>query len=220
MLDNPFCPPCLKGIALGIILTSLSLAQSPEADKTSAEAQVEAQVMKVKQTMAVNNLRQLGLALFEFETEYGAYPNEKTAADVKTNTGSKLELKGVTADDCFRQLIAANILQTEECLTAGEIPGKAEDKGKPAKWVFSYASLGTAAGSPRRPLAFYPMVRGKTTFDPVTLNGKAVVLFADNSVRSFPIEKDGKVLLDGKDMFDPAQPYWGGKEPDIKWLAE
>lgn len=70
---------------------------------------------------------------------------------------------------------------------------------------------------PNRPLAFYPMVHGKTTFDPEPLGGKAVVLFIDNSVKSFPIGKDGTVMIDGKDMFDPAQGYWGGKALNIKW---
>jgi len=31
------------------------------------------------------------------------------------------------------------------------------------------------------------------------------------------IERGGKVLMDGKDLFDPAQPYWGGKKPEIRY---
>ena len=36
-------------------------------------------------------------------------------------------------------------------------------------------------------------------------------------VQSFPIGKDGKVMIDGLDLFDPAQPFWDGKVPPILW---
>jgi len=54
-------------------------------------------------------------------------------------------------------------------------------------------------------------------FDPKVLGGKAIVLRVDNSVQSLPIEADGRVLIDGKDISDPAQPFWNGKVPPIKW---
>lgn len=62
-----------------------------------------------------------------------------------------------------------------------------------------------------------PLIRGKTIFDRGQFGGKAVVLFLDNSAKALPIEKDGRVLLNGMDIFDPRQPFWKGKVPDIKW---
>ena len=62
-----------------------------------------------------------------------------------------------------------------------------------------------------------PLLKGKTTFDRLSFHGKAVILFLDNSAKSLPIEKDGRVLLNGMDIFDPRQPFWKGKAPDIKW---
>lgn len=185
--------------------------------------QIEAQRIKVKQTIAVNNMRQLALALFEFESEYGAYPNAETVALVKKNTGTDMELKADTADDCFRQLIAANIIAAEaanDILSGGKAPGQAEAAAKPAKWVFSYNASAKAAGNPQRPLAFYPLIQGKTTFDLEALGGKAVILCVDNSVRSFPIDKEGRVMINGKDLFDTEQPYWGNEKMDIKWPAK
>lgn len=55
------------------------------------------------------------------------------------------------------------------------------------------------------------------TFDPQVLGGKAVILRVDCSAVLLPIESDGRILIDGKNIFDPAQPFWDGKVPPIKW---
>ena len=177
---------------------------------------------KSRQTHAVMNARQIGLAMFEFETEYGEFPNEKTAKTVKEVTETKAEIKAVTANDCLFQLIAANIVESDRMFSL-EIPAAAEkqEKRKPleklAKCSFAYLTVLNAAGNPSRPLVVAPLVNGETVFDPKVLGGRAVVLRVDNSVTTIPIEKDGRVLIDGMDMFDPAQPFWNGKVPPIKW---
>lgn len=185
---------------------------------------VFAQKAKVRQTLAVMNARQIGLALFEFEAEYNAFPDEKTAAEVRKSKGTTVELKAVTANDCFFQLVAAEIVQTGDIFAlcdraAPEKPEKPEKKAleKLDECFFAYVSGVTSHGNPGRPLVVAPLVKGKTTFDPKVLGGKAVVLRVDNSVQSFPIEQDGRVLIDGKDIFDPNQPFWNGKVPPIKW---
>lgn len=210
------------------LMVSPAMAQQGDPGKNLEQAGKEAQDLvnrqkdKVRQTMAIKNLRQIGLALFEFETECGAYPDEKTAILVKENPGTKAELKAVTANDCFFQLIAAKFLQSDGFLSLQE-SGEPEkpDPQKPlervAACLFAFVSGMKPAGHPGRPLVVAPLLKGKTSFDPQVLGGKAVVLFIDNSVRSFPIEDDGWVLIDGKDIFDPAQPFWDGKVPTIKW---
>ncbi|MCB1134406.1 MAG: hypothetical protein KDN05_25045, partial [Verrucomicrobiae bacterium] len=163
-----------------------------------------------------------GLAMLEFESEYGSFPNDETAAAVKETSGMTLPVKPKTADDCFYQLFAAGIIDDLRIFSFEEprrvAPSKAK-KGpeKATRCSFSYVSGMNAAGHPGRPLVMTPMVSGKTTFDPKPLGGKAFVLFCDNSVRAFPIEADGRVLMAGKDLFDPAQPFWNGKVPPIKW---
>ena len=67
---------------------------------------------KADQTEAVNNARQIGLALFEFETEYGAFPDKDTATAVTAATGETAP-DGTNSNDKFRQLIAAGIAQSE-----------------------------------------------------------------------------------------------------------
>ncbi len=75
----------------------------------------------------------------------------------------------------------------------------------------------TSSGSPTTPLVIAPLIPGKRTFDPGPLGGKAVVLCADNSVRSFLINPEGEVIIDGKSLFDPEQAFWNGKVPEIAW---
>lgn len=133
-----------------------------------------------------------------------------------------LPVKPKTADDCFYQLFAAGIIDDLRIFSFEEprrvVPSKAKKSPEKAtRCSFSYVSGMNAAGHPGRPLVMTPMVSGKTTFDPKPLGGKAFVLFCDNSVRAFPIEADGRVLMAGKDLFDPAQPFWNGEVPPIKW---
>jgi hypothetical protein len=61
------------------------------------------------------------------------------------------------------------------------------------------------------------MISGTDRFDPKPFDGKAVILKLDNSVTSVPINKNGHVIVDGKNLFDPANPIWKGKPPVIAW---
>ena len=62
-----------------------------------------------------------------------------------------------------------------------------------------------------------PLLKGQKKFDRSCFKGRAVILFLDHSARALPIEKDGHVLINGMDIFDPRQPFWKGKTPDLKW---
>lgn len=207
---------------------SLAVAQDEdpnkitENDKKVFQDFVEGRGQEVRLAAAITNLRQIGLMLFEFETEFGEFPNEKTARVVKEATETEAELKGATANDCFFQLVAANMTTHVHLFTLNERadekpPGADKKPTRLEKCDFAYLSGMNAAGNPGRPLVVAPLVKGQTMFDPKVLGGKAVVLRADNSVQSFPIQPDGRVLIDGRDVFDPAQPFWNGKVPPIKW---
>ena len=62
-----------------------------------------------------------------------------------------------------------------------------------------------------------PLIPGTTRFDPKPFNGHALILRVDKSISCPKIDRAGKVMVGGKDIFDPSQPFWGGKAPDIKW---
>lgn len=177
---------------------------------------------KADQTEAINNARQIGLALSEFKNEYGNHPDDVTAGAVSDGTNTP-KISGKSANDYFRQLIRANFTQSERLFYA-HIPGSrrpddvidgdsALEKGECG---FAYVGNLVTNDEVPRPLAMTPLIPGTTRFDPNPFDGKAVILWTDNSVRSLPIDrKTGEVMLDGKNLFNPAHPIWGGKPPVI-----
>lgn len=187
---------------------------------------------KADQTEAVNNARQIGIAMIEFENEYGTFPDDATAAAVATATGNAA-ITGTTANKKFQQMISAGIAQSETmfyCKTSftkkpdgvmSPIDSKACEAGESG---FAYIADGTkglsTAGNPSRPLIAAPIMSGATdgTFDANYYDGKAVVLKMDSSVTSLNISiTDKKVQNGGTDLLGTgATTVWGtGVTPTI-----
>jgi len=176
-------------------------------------------------TEAVSNARQVGLALMEFESEYGSFPDDSTRQLVQErNPGNTIPLGTSSSNDYFRQLIAAE-MTTSEVMFYARTPGthkpdnvmtgkRALEKGECG---FAYVYGLSSAGNPNRPLVLYPVVPGKLLFNRKLHDGTMVMLKMDNSVTSLPIDKSGRAIFNGKDLFDPSQPFWGGKVPVVKW---
>lgn len=179
---------------------------------------------KTTQTEAISNARQIGLALFEFSSEYGRFPDETTIAQVKAKNTTDLHLGTKTSNDFFRQMIVAGIAPSEamfyakikgiqkpdNVMTAGEALKKGE-------CGFTYLSGLNSSGYPFRPLVVTPLIPGTDRFDPKPFQGKAVILKMDNSVTSLPIREDGHVWINGMNLLDPSHPLWEGKPPVIIW---
>ena len=173
-----------------------------------------------------NKARQIGMVLFEFETEYGAFPNDKTAKDVtETNPGHGHDLSGKSSNTLFRQFFAANIIESEQIFYA-EIKGTRKPDGnilpgellKQGEVGFGYIAGLTTAGDPARVVVLTPLIPGTTKFDPKPFEGKAIVLHIDNSVRTYDIHKDGHIYDDkGINLLSPKHPIWKGKAPDIRY---
>lgn len=180
---------------------------------------------RADRTEATSNARQIGLALLEFDTEYGSFPSEATAAVVTKNFPNHgYDLSGRSSNALFRQLFAAELTQSEGMFYAkvdgarkpdGDIrPGKLLEKGEVG---FAYIAGLSSSGNPARPISFAPFIPGTGKFDPEPFDGKAVFLRVDNSATSMPIEKDGRVLLNGIDILSVKNPIWDGKAPDIRY---
>lgn len=166
---------------------------------------------KADQTEAVNNARQIGFAMFEFENEYASYPDRSTADAVQNATGSPLSLGSASSNDFFRQLIAANLTQVEKMFYA-KVPGvRKPDEDISAGKALSAGEVGfgylmngdngfSAAGNPNRPLVVTPLLNNATDgkFDPDPFDAKAIVLKMDNSVTSINIrQSDNTIVLGG-----------------------
>lgn len=179
---------------------------------------------------ATSNLRSISFALSEFESSYGAFPNEQTSWDVFAGTSSSLSLQTRTSNDFFKQLIVAEICSSEMLFFAS-IPGARKpdnvfttDTTALAKGEvgFSYIVGPSKARHPKRPLVVTPLIPGTNRFDPKPFNGKAIVLCADlagsRSGPVLPINENGEVIdSSGKHILDQANPIWGGEVPLIAW---
>jgi hypothetical protein len=148
---------------------------------------------------------------------------------VRETTGTDLALGSRSSNDCFRQLIAAEIVQSESLFHA-KIPGchkpdnifSSTDALKKGEVGFSYIAGLTTAGDPKRPLVVTPLIPGTDRFDPKPFGGYAVILPVDCSITCsgllHPINAKGEVIdASGKHVLDPANPIWGGVKPVIKW---
>ena len=172
---------------------------------------------------AMSNVRQSGLYPFAFEEEYGRFPDATTIPAVQAATGTTLALGNSSSNDLFRQLLAT-VGRSEKIFWAktATTPKKPNDiLGAnaliPGECAFTYIAGLTSAGDPETPVLMAPVLRGTLKFDPKPFDGKAVVLFVDGSATRLPIDKNGDVILNGMNLFDPRQPFWRGKAPDIKY---
>lgn len=180
---------------------------------------------------AVSNAKQLGLALFTFREDYGSYPCEVTAAEVKKyNPDTTARLGNRTSNDFFRQLFAAGTVDQEspfyvrtlnchqpDNVTTGD---KLLEKGEVG---FAYVVSHATCKEKCFPLLLTPLVKGKLLCDDQStrkfLNGeRVIVLWTDGSVTIDSVRKDGRIQgPEGKDFFDPSQPYWHGIPPKVAW---
>lgn len=170
-------------------------------------------------TQAINNAKQVGLALLEFDQEYGCFPNRETAAKVLKATGTDLDLSGASTNALFRQLIAFGI-QSEDIFYCKHpegirkpdkdmTPGKALEAGEVG---FSYFCGQDTKANPGKTVLAAPMRIGTEMFWGETFGDKAVLLKLDNSVEAPLIRsKDGKVSVgNGKTLFDTGEDtVWG-----------
>jgi hypothetical protein len=176
---------------------------------------------------ARSNLRSMSLAFYEFETAYGTYPNASTAAELKSNTGTILPMGEKFSNDIFRQLIAAEIFQSETVFYA-KIPGarKPDNVFTDAKTALVRGEVGyscivglNSRSNPARPLVVTPLIPGTNKFDPKPFGGNAIILRVNSSgVNVLPINQRGEVIdSSGKHILDPANPMWAGEVPKIVW---
>lgn len=206
----------LKGIGILSILVMLVGLSSPLVIRSRK---------KSDQTEAISNARQIGMALLEFDTEYGSFPDATTTESVRQATGSTLSMGTASSNDFFRQLLGAGMAGSEAMFYAKidgtrkpdgvfEGPGEALKKGECG---FTYFLGARYEDNAKRPLVVTAMIPGTDRFDRKRFDGKAVILSKDNIVTSYNIDKAGHVIFEGRNLMDPAHPVWDGHAPSIAW---
>jgi prepilin-type N-terminal cleavage/methylation domain-containing protein len=175
---------------------------------------------------ATSNARQIGQALFEFDNQYGGYPDSATAQTVQENTKSPISSSGNSSNDMFRQLFATGICQSEEIFYAKTPYTKKPDNiannntkclaaGENGFGYIMNSQVGfSSSGTPTRPIAITPLFNATTdgTCDPEPFDNKAVILRGDNSAVSFTVRTTDKavVMPGGKTLLQTGEDtVWG-----------
>ena len=181
--------------------------------------------VKSPRTEATSNAKQIGLALYSFEDEYGSYPNESTVALInENNPDSVYDCSGKSSNAAFRQLMKTEITESEQMFYA-KIKGSVKPDGiiipsealKKGEVGFSYISGVSTKDDPATPLILTPLIPGTTKFDPKPFDGTAIILHIDQSVSRHVIHKDGHVYDKDGDILSSEHPIWKGKAPDIRY---
>ncbi|MFD0895551.1 prepilin-type N-terminal cleavage/methylation domain-containing protein [Luteolibacter ambystomatis] len=183
------------------------------------------QQKKAASTQALSNARQIGLALFDFDSDYSNFPDRTTADSVKEATGSSLTLQGGTSNDYFRQLIAAGITTSEEIFFAKLPYTKKPDNVITGDKALADGEVGfgylmndqsgfSTTGNSARPIIATPLLNASSdgTFDSDPFDQKAIVLRLDNSAVSYQINQNTKtvVLPGGKGLLSTGEDtVWG-----------
>lgn len=164
------------------------------------------------------------MLLVDFDQDYGSFPDATTAPKVEEATGTKASMAGKSSNSLLRQLIIGGYVNSENIFFAKGKDTKKPDNeikdGKalaPGECGFAYITGRTTASNAGMPILAAPMIPGTTKFDRTIYDGKAVILRLDGSTKALTIAEDGHVYENGKDIFDPAQPWWGGKAPVIAY---
>lgn len=186
---------------------------------------------KADMTEAINNAKQMGLALLEFDSEYNSFPDASTAATVNTNLSPAVPAPTTvsSSNDAFKQLMVAEIAKSEtmfNCKTAytvkaDNVMSTATEMLKKGEVGFGYVmNQTTALGTSSNPgcvVAIAPLDASggsvsSNTFDIDAYDSKAVALKIDSSVASLNIIKSTKVAqLNGKAFFTATtDTVWGG----------
>ena len=199
--------------ALGMVSFPVILKQRKVADRT----------------WAISGLKHTGTMLIEFEGEFGSFPDDKTALEVKEATGTDFVFTGAYSNDYFRQMLAGGGGKSEKpfwCKTPHTLRKVDEDFStsaealKPGEVGYSYIMASPTRGQktkdePTRPVLVAPSMqfRPDWTFDPEPYGGKAVVLRLDNSATAMQIGADNKIITNsGKTLGDTGENTpWGTK---------
>ena len=192
-----------------IVFICIFIFPSPFGDRTMA-TRVEAR----------SNLKQISYALYEYQEQYGTFPNDQRALQHP----SGFNLSGSSSNAIFRQLFAADIVRNEGIFYAN-FPGASKPDGdissghllEKGEVAFAYIAGLSIEDNPSLPIAFGPVIPGTIRFDPKPLNGKAIVLRIDGSISVLKLRPDGHAISGGESLLDLDNNLWKGKAPDIRY---
>jgi prepilin-type N-terminal cleavage/methylation domain-containing protein len=207
-----------------VIIASLAALSAP---------MIMGQIKKANKAEAISNSKQIGLALFEFDSDYGSYPDKDTAADVTLafpNADVKAPSAVSDSNSAFLQLFQAEIVKSEEIFFAKAAGAKKPDgdissattalaKGECGfGYVMNVTDAYSTSGNASRIILVTPLAEGSDSFDINPFGGLAVLYKIDNSAVAVKIRpasgaEQGPAIVAGGDF--KAAKFWGSTTPTI-----
>ncbi|HEY1123706.1 MAG TPA: hypothetical protein VGE67_18965 [Haloferula sp.] len=178
---------------------------------------------------AINNGKQIWLALSDHQKRYGSFPNEETMqAIVKEKGITPFSLK--TSNDYFRLLIAGgfNSEKIGYCHYPALPIHRPDGVIAPLEQAFATGEVGFAyvanvpADAPGdTPILMAPLIPRTLQFDPKPFAGRAVVVFMDGSAKAVTLRQGSNLAMmaGGKSLLDLDAAWWHGKAPELKYPA-
>ena len=156
---------------------------------------------------AITNAKQSYLAMRAFHSQYGEFPSDVTR-NLLEDEGEEVPI-GDSANDYLAQLLISKFLDSEKSFYTKGVKGAREgddvfntrdrilEKGENG---FAYIKNKSQTSAPSRlPLLLAPMTGKGLKFDPKPFGGEAVVLHIDGSVKCYPIDGNGDIVMpDGR----------------------
>lgn len=184
----------------------------------------------------INNARQIGIALSEFDNMFGSYPSDDTRQILEDEN---IEVPdGDHSNAYFSQLILSKAISGEKIFYAKGVRGvtkegdditSSRDKVlERGECGFGYVmlsdneALSSSYSQPSTPLVVAPLKEGGTNpvFNTTAYNNECVYLRGDSSVATNRLTEEGKAALvgqRGKDLFSTGEDtIWEDDEPEVK----
>lgn len=193
-------------------------------------------IMKTEanQSKAISNLSSLGIAMTEFDSQYGGFPSIESR-ELLIEEGIELP-EGDTANAYLAQLLASKTLDSEKVFYIPGLKGTKEGDDifdSPETTLargensFGYAilsdgrSLSQSYGSSAIPVLVAPVLKGGVSpvFDQNLFRGQAIYLKLDSSVGTREINKKGELVSKqtDQDIFKNGDnTIWGDDTPIVK----
>ncbi len=184
------------------------------------------QMKKADMATATHNAKQLHLALFDFDQDYGFFPDQADSAQLGSG--------GASANAVLKQLFINGSIESEENFYAKTSFSKKPDGavGTDPNYTnaiargelgFLYMDKQSTSKNPSRPLLAAPLRSSggspsSMLFDKDTYGGKMIVLRIDGSVKQFKINKSSDIaemVVNNQkvDIFSTQNKVWDSATP-------
>lgn len=183
----------------------------------------------------LSNARQIYKALFEFDLQFGKFPDADTVAPVIAGRTDIPSFTTHSSNGYFRQLLAAGIGDERIFYTSSSGARKPDNRSsgssalEPGECGFAYIPGFTMITNGDYPVVIAPLIAGTDRVDPRMMDGKVVIqringgsvmLQVNDRSGGLGVDKDGHVLCFGKRLLDPENVIWDGRPPRLVWPEE